>query len=528
MKRVLCLLIAVLLLAGGLWAAGQKEKAAPAPSPAPTPAAAQKASIRLWAVNASEVPLNPKEIEAWKTVEARTNTDMKWEFISSLAETKDQKFNLMMVSGDIADVVAYFEGQGGHQSINRYGQEGAFIALEDLIQKHAPNLKKILLDDPLIREAVQAQDGHLYFIPMLSALNAARGWFIRSDWLQKLGLSAPRTTAELYNVLVAFRDRDPNGNGQKDEIPMIARRRGDDWFYNIAALAYAFDADVEWVDRGGKVAYGPSEPQYKDYLAYIQRLYVEKLLDQEVLTRKGNPRDELLGKNVTGCLHDWFASTADLVDKLGKTIPGFSLKHFPPPLGSVKKPYTRIQMSKVRTDGGWSISAKNKAPVETIKMMDFLYSEEGQRLTNFGTEGVHYRMVDGKPKYTELITKNPNGLGMHEALVSAGCQWKIGMIQSIDYESQFANAVATVARLDYMKNYIVDEFPVLSFTETENEVLKDKYSQIRTYASEMSARTMVGELKAEDFDKVAAEMRKMGLEEVTRIYQAAYERKMKR
>lgn len=514
MKRMCLMTLLLVVTIGLVSAAGETETAA-----------AENPSITVWAVNAAELPLDVSKIEAWNVIERKTGLEMDWIYESSLSNVKDEKFNLMMASGEIADVVAYYEGQGGHTMINRYGTEGAFLPLEELIARHAPNLKKAVLDDPLVREAVTAPDGRIYFIPMLSALNAERGWFIRYDWLEKLGLEVPATTDDLYRVLTAFRDRDPNGNGQKDEIPLVVRTRGDDWTYNIGALAYAFDADTDWVLRGNRVAYGPAEPQFAEYLAYVQKLYTERLLDQEFLTRKGNPRDELLGKNVAGTLHDWFASTATLNDTLGPKIPGFNLRHFAPPVGTVPKPFTRIQMSKVRVDGGWSISSMNEYPVETIRMMDFVYSPEGRLLTNFGVEGTHYVMKDGKPVYTELITKNPDGLGMHEALVTAGAQWKIGMVQSIEYEAQFANAIATAARLDYMENYIADKFPTLSFTEAETEVLKDKYSQLRSYVLEMSARTIVGELKAADWTARVSEMKKMGLDEITAIYQAAFDRK---
>jgi len=516
MNKVLVTAAAVTLALGSVFASGGKDGAAAA--------SGGKVPLSVWSVMAAEIPLTPDTIEAWNVIEDKTGTDLSWKFVSTLSEVKDQQFNLMMAAGDLPDIIAYYEKSGGHTAIEKLGSEGAFIPLEDLIAKNAPNLKKVILDDPAVRASVTAPDGHIYYVPMLSALNAERGWFIRTDWLEKLGLKEPKTTEDLYKVLVAFRDRDPNGNGAKDEIPMVARRRGDDWMYNLGALAYAFDADVDWVVRKGKVSYGPSEPQYKEYLAYIARLYKEKLIDQEILTRKGNPRDELLSNNIAGSLHDWFASTADL-NKLSATIPGFALKHFAPPLGTVKKPFTRIQMSKVRADGGWSITTKNKNPVETIKMMDFVYSTDGVKLTNFGIEGKTYTMVDGVPKYTPEITKNPAGLGMHEALVTNGAQWKIGMIQSIDYEKQFANAQATAARLDYMKNYIVDKFPTLSFTPAETETIKEKYSQIQLLTTEMAARVMVGAMSVSDFDKVVLDMKKVGLEEVTKIYQAAYDRR---
>ncbi|MCD6122689.1 MAG: hypothetical protein J7K04_12700 [Spirochaetales bacterium] len=185
-------------------------------------------------------------------------------------------------------------------------------------------------------------------------------------------------------------------------------------------------------------------------------------------------------------------------------------------------------MSRVRKDGGWAITFSDKNPVETIKMMDFIYSKKGIILTNFGVEGRDYAMVNGEPVYTDLIKHNPNGLGFHESLVSEGCQWKIGMVQDINYEKQFANKIAFAARKDYQDNYIIDAFPMLSFTEDETNVLKDKYSQIRSYVLENTAKFMVGARPLGDFDKFVKELNDMGLKDVTAIYQKAYERKFKK
>ncbi|MBI9102760.1 MAG: extracellular solute-binding protein [Spirochaetales bacterium] len=514
MKRAVLVSGLLILMIGFCFAGGGQEEA---------PASDGPVNLNVWAVEAAEVTLDVENMANWKAVEEANGVNLNWEIISTTV--KDEQFNLMLASGDLPDLIAYYEGKKGYSSINKFGSEGAFLPVEDLVAEYAPHLKARILDDPKVRDVLTAADGHIYYIPMMSALNAARGWFIRYDWLDKVGMDVPTTTDELYDVLVAFRDRDPNGNGEKDEIPMVFRGRGDDSFYNLGALAYAFDADMGWVVRNGKVVYGPSEPQYKDFMAYIGKLYGEKLIDQELLTRSGNARDDLFGRNVSGAIHDWFASTASLNDKLAGEYPGFNLRHFAPPLGTVDKPFTRIQMSTVRGDGGWTLSHTNPDPVATIKMIDFLFSPEGNLLMNFGVEGNTYTMQNGKPVYTAEITKNPEGLGFHEALVTNGLQWKVGFAQDIAYEQQFANEIATEARIDYMDNYIVEEFPVLSFTEEEQIVINDKFSQIRSYMLEMTALSMIGGLKADGYDDAIAEFKRLGLDDVTSIYQAAYDRK---
>ncbi|MDA3958267.1 extracellular solute-binding protein [Oceanispirochaeta sp.] len=519
MKRLLLMPLLMVLTIGFLSAAGGQDNASSSDS-----SSDGKVKLEVWAAKAAELQVDTESLANWKAIEDATGVELNWDLIGT--EVKDEQFNLIMTSGDLPDVMAYYEGKSGFSSVNRFGIEGAFLPLEDLIKENAPNLKAALLDDPKVRETILASDGNIYYIPMLSALNAARGWYIRYDWLEAVGKEVPTNTEELYDVLVAFKNEDPNGNGEADEIPMIFRRRGDDAFYNLGALAYAFDADPDWVIRNGKVAFGPSETQYLDYLNYIARLYKEDLIDEEILTRAGNPRNDLMGKNMAGAIHDWFASTAGLNDSLADEIPGFSLRHMAPPVGTVKKPFTRIQMSKVRGDGGWSISHSNPDPVATIKMMDFLFSAEGSKLVNFGVENDTYTVKGGKPVYTKKITSNPD-TGFHESLVTNGMQWKIGMQQDIEYEKQFANVIATEARIDYMENYIIEEFPVLSFTEEEQMVIDDKYSQIKLYSAEMTARALVGAIAPSDFQKTFNELNNMSLNEVTKIYQTAYDRKFK-
>jgi putative aldouronate transport system substrate-binding protein len=516
MKKILVFLTALLFITGTLFAAGDKEESGTDSGEAPV--------LTVWAVVAAEIPTYPDQTATWQTIEEKVGVDLEWEMISNQA--KDQNFNLLMAGGDLPHIIAYYEGKGGFTSINRFGAEGAFHPINQLIKKYqAPSLSKYLIDQKEVYETMLAQDENIYVVPMMSAINAARGWFIRYDWLDTLGLNVPTTTDELYDVLVAFRDQDPNQNGKADEVPLIFRRRGDDAFYNLQAFAYSFDADMDWVDRNGRVVYGPSEPQYQQYLEYINKLYSEKLIDQEILTRQGNPRTELFTANRAGAIHDWFASTSGLNDSLGAQISGFNLRHMPPPVGTAGEPFTRIQMSLVRQDGGWAISKDNPDLKKTIDLFDFVYSDEGQILTNFGVEGNTWTMEDGIHKYTDKITNNPEGLSFHEALVANGMQWKIGMRQALEYEMQFANEIAFSARKDYMENYIVDPFPVLSFTEEENETITDLYSQIRAYTLETTAKMMTGARPVSDFPKFVQELKDIGLDELTAIYQKAYDRK---
>ena len=133
-----------------------------------------------------------------------------------------EAMNLLLATGDLPDIVG---GANIRQPVNEYGPQGAFVPLNDLVAEHAPNIQAWFDEHPEIWDAISAYDGNVYYIPYLPDGKYARAWFVRQDWLDTLGLERPDNVDELYEVLVAFRDQDPNGNGVKDEIPFFVR----DW-----------------------------------------------------------------------------------------------------------------------------------------------------------------------------------------------------------------------------------------------------------------------------------------------------------
>lgn len=114
-------------------------------------------------------------------------------------------------------------GFGIRDTVNHLGPQGAFYPLDELIENNAPNIKAFLKERSELMRSVRAHDGKLYHIPAFPVGEGGRAWFIRQDWLDKLGLDPPQTVDELHDVLAAFKTRDPNGNGLADEIPYFAR-----------------------------------------------------------------------------------------------------------------------------------------------------------------------------------------------------------------------------------------------------------------------------------------------------------------
>lgn len=443
-----------------------------------------------------------------------TNIKLKGTAPSS-ATNSEEVFNMMISSGKLSDIVQY-----NREELNQYGMKGAFIPLNQLIGKYAPNFSNFLKKRSDVKRLITAADGNIYYIPHVRDGEVARGWFIRQDWLDKLNLDRPDTVGEYYQVLKEIKEGDPNGNGIKDEIPFFARHTD----YGINGLLILWKARSSWYAEDGRVLYGPYTPEYKTALINIAKWYKEGLIDPQIYTRGLDSRKELLSDNLGGSTHDWFGSTALFNDKLKDNITGFKFLPIAPPAGIDG---VRRENSKRSIGGeeGWAISYSNSHPVETIKFFDFFWTEYGRKLMNFGIKGITYEMFNGKPEFQNWLIESDRNI-LDILYEDYGAQQRIGFQQDFSYEEQWMTPTALDGINLYRKNdFMLDQFPNLTFTEEEYKMIYTLLPDIESYVEEMRERYLLGaENVEESFDSYLANLKKMGIEQLIDIYQKAYQR----
>ena len=438
---------------------------------------------------------------------------------SETVSDSNQAFNTMLVTKPLPDII-----HSTYSNLNKIGKEGALIPLEDLIEEYAPNIKEAFEKYPQLKKRATADDGHIYYIPgsisgMDSGSLPSLGWFIRQDWLDKLGLEQPKTIDELEAVWTAFRNQDPNGNGIKDEVPFFSRvGRLSALFnlFNTSESGFTLDA------KTGKIVYAPITPEYKEAVKRISKWYKEGLIDEEVYTRNSDTREQLLGGNVGGSTHDWFSSTASYSARYADAIPGISFIPMAPPANIDGKIVEGDSRTPIHGKG-WGISVNNKYPEETIKYFDFWYTEEGTDLISYGVEGIHYNVVDGKKVFTDAVLKAEEGAPTY---MRKQGQVEIGAIRKFDAEYQAMSKEAQDGWKLYNDNgwcKAQTEFDV--FDEAEVEINEKYNADINTYADEQKQKWIMG---AEDvdakWDEYVNTIKSMGIDELTKIYQAAYDR----
>lgn len=475
------------------------------------------------------VDASGKLLPVFEKVQAATSYKIT-NVANPVATNSTQEFQLQAAEQFPADI---YGGTSISQEIMKYGMQGGFVPLNDLIDKYAPNLKKFLGEKPEVKKAITAPDGKIYYIPYIPDGGVARTYFIRTDWLKDLNLQVPKTVEELEKVLIAFKEQDPNKNGKKDEIPYF----NDKWEETIrlanlwGARVYGNDSYAvrTVLDKDNKMYFAWTSNDFKDAIKNMARWYKMGLIDPEFVTRKANTaRQTLLTKeNRGGMTHEWVASTSGYNEnaELLKIAPNFRFETFLPPSSPKGLGFEEHQRITVKPDG-WAISSKSKNQTAAIRFMDYFFSPEGRQLANFGVEGISYDMKDGKPVFKEEALKAAGGTNKY-LWEKLGAQLPIGYWQDYAYESQWTNkfGLEGVKKYTDAKVIITNPTPVLNYNQEEKAVYDRVNSNLNTFCDEQIQKMIMGLIDVDSgWNNYISEAKKLGVDDLVKAYQSAYDR----
>lgn len=467
---------------------------------------------------------NFEETFVWKEYAKKTNINVKFDLVPF--ETLAEKRNLVLAGGDYPDV--FYTARLTAADLAKYGSQGVFIPLNDLIDKHAPNFKKLMTQYPDLKKGLTMPDGNIYSLPsfydpnFLSLLIGAPLW-INNDWLKKLNMPEPKTTEEFYNYLKAVKNTDLNGNGIQDEIPysgtgvdaLLDQFKGA-WGFGTRGLGHKY-VDID--PATNKLRFIRTDAKYKEVLQYLNKLYSEGLLDKELFTLKGSA---LYAKGQSGVLGSTIVpNPATLMSQ--KNFVG---------LGALKGPhgdqlYSQVKVPMVHV-GAFAITNKNKYPAETIRWMDYFYGDEGAKFYFMGVKDVTYtESADGKLEYIKEITNNSQGLTPDQARAKY-FTWLGGSYPGFVKQQYFAGSEALPEAIEAGKKvapYVVKEiWNAFNYTEAEIEVMSSIGKDITDFITESEAKMINGSMSFNDWDKYVDSLKKMGLDQYMKVYQAAYDR----
>ncbi|WP_028611560.1 extracellular solute-binding protein [Paenibacillus harenae] len=343
------------------------------------------------------LPEEPKADHAiWQEIEKQTNTDVDLTFVPS--NNYGEKFQVTLASGEIPDVIltTFIYDPTVLNAI----KNGAFWDLTPYIDQY-PNLKNNYPKESFENTKV---DGKIYGLPRPRPLVGGVAFpALRKDWLDNLGLQEPQTMDELYNVLKAFTEQDPDGNKKNDTFG-FAGSVAEGWMDRLAFVEDVFAGyQNSWTPINGKVESRDLQPSTRESLLWLRRAYEEGVLMPDFAILKATQLNEFMQQGKVGMVPTAMdaINMGDATTTLRKTVPNADIVHLP----YLVSPATNEKFAA--KEGGFfgNYLISKKVPEEKLKeILEFFNygaSPEGMELANFGIKDVHFTEADGVKTKTE-------------------------------------------------------------------------------------------------------------------------------
>lgn len=361
--------------------------------------------------------------EFTKKMEAKFDIDFTFQTTTLDGGPAKEKRQIALASGDYPDLflLVPWVDQFTASELMKFGQQGVAIPLNDLIDEHAPNIKKALQENPDYKAMATAPDGNIYGMPQwvdcYHCSYQAKLW-MNTSWLDELGLEQPSTTDEMREVLRAFKKDDPNGNGKADEVPISASVRDNLIPYFMNAFIYnpqgtSGNNNSTLVLDNGKVDIAANKDGWREGLRYLKSLHDEGLIDKGAFTQNPEALQQLgdngnavilgsatvlhLGIALSIGQEDGRDTDYDPIPPLtGPTGVGYAAYNFPSAPGA-----TFVLTNK----------ASKNDQVAAIKMLDHLFTTEGQISGTEGEEGLDWAYAE-----SDDVALNPDADPLYKVL----------------------------------------------------------------------------------------------------------------
>ncbi|GIO15181.1 ABC transporter substrate-binding protein [Cohnella xylanilytica] len=556
MTKRIASLVAVVLLLGSVLAAcaksgdnGDASSSSPAASGgsgASSEASGEPVKIKMFAVQEPNIDLATNKF----TLFAEEKFNLKFDFEAVPSDGAKEKRQISLASGDYPDaymLTAYID-QFSQADLLKYGKQGVLIPLNGLIDQYAPNIKKALDSNADFKAFAVAPDGNIYGLPAYAQCfhcSYPNKMWINTKWLETLKLEMPKTTEDFKKALEAFKNGDPNGNKQKDEVPLSGSTED----FGVRVVPYLMNSFVYDDDRNhlllsnGKVGSAAVTPEWKEGLAYIKSLYDEGLIDPGAFTQNAeafkkigeNGDAQILGAGAG--MHPAIFVNIDAGNKNAKDY-----NPVPPLTGPNGVSLTTHDGGGVSPGAKFAITnkASKEAQIALIKLVDYMFTPEGQTNAASGMEGIDWRKPkEGEVALGEGVTPQVATIPAVEGEAPRNAGWsgmghfympkeyRDSFVQGTDiYDPANYERRLYQATLLYQGHEPKELFPLWAIWLDPAEVDEASMLQtnIRTYIDENSLQFVTGHKSLDkDWDGYVKGLKDLKLDRYLEILQKAYD-----
>jgi len=459
--------------------------------------------------------------------EMEKRTGVKTEFTLVNAEQASEQFNLMVASGDFRDLMHDVDTNyvGG---LDTAWEDEVIIPIDELIDDWMPNYKAVIQSDPKFVQDLTSDEGNIYQFSIVRRDPGFPdyGLIIRQDWLDKLGMDRPETYDEYHEALTGFK------NELGASAPMMLSNSGS-YQGNFFCSGYGVNGSLvngsmPFYQIDGEVKFGPMEEGYRKYLTTMAQWYKEGLIYQDFYTHfESNtmPPDGLVTGDQMGLFG---ANNTDIAERYTTVMGDNSEMHLVAAYDPVEKKGDVIHFASDRSadaGGGYCVSTACEDLETVARWADYIYSEEGQILSNYGVEGETFDYdAEGKPVLGDLILHNeimPTML----AITKYTTFNLVGVEDAYRMYAEFTPEQWESGEIWSMGDSAYTIPQKVQMTTDESSVFAAAYSDIATYVGEHTLSVILGQENVDDiWEDFVANIEAMNIATCIEQYQSAYDR----
>lgn len=482
----------------------------------------EEVTLTMWVPYSNTIIDTMEDNPVVKLIKEKTGVNLK--FIHPASGEEETALQVLLLSKELPDIIRFDYGQNAALSYPGGGEKGVeekvLLQLNDLIDQYAPNYKAIRARGGEYEKDTITDNGIIWAMYTVADVTEEPwcGLTYRKDWADELNIGEPVTLDDWHTLLTAFKEQ------KGADAPLMIPKTG--IMVNSEFLS-AFDVADGFYQVDGQVKYGYVEPGMKEYVELMRQWYDEGLIDPDFASTSEDvghilPITYAVGGR-TGAGEASWASSRNGFYSLFRATEEETIDFAPvkPPVRSASEP-THYRYITTAIYNPWAITTSCKNPEIAVALLDWMYTEEGSFLINYGEES-NYTMQDGKAIMTDEFLYNsqydyPTMLAAYTWEMCPGVRDYSRVYQNADSFLLDSCKVWASAPADY--NIPIGVEMNSDEASEESAIMAD----INTLVEEKLPKFINGTLPMDQWDSFIQEIEKMNIERAIELHQTALDR----
>ncbi len=454
-----------------------------------------------------QAPINAKQ-PVLAELAKRTKVTIDYQVIPSADYAS--KLTLYMGSGKLPDLVNVVTPD----NVSKYLADNVFAVLNNSVNAYGKSFLKELDTISGALKNLKDDNGNLYFLPRIDTCGLSTQMIINNAFLKKLGLPVPTTVDEFYTTMKAFKtlgsDVIPLGSGFATSLETP--------IFNAFGTSY----NIRWYYNDGQYYYAPymQQKQVKSALMLLAKMYSEGLIDKEYYAMSNDDALSKMQSGKLGAFNSWQdgipAWTAG-----NKDNPDLDYL----PVYPLSSSYGQGIMGRREPLAGYyAISSKSKYTDRIVKMYNYMCTDEGKELMNWGIKGETYTIDEkGEKAYTDIIMKHVEGPITGRRYLGIDHVNFPNIMDLNSWEKTVEDPLPSI--MEKCKPYYIDSQPNLISTAEQSNRLAQIMTDIDKLVTTSYQQFICNQLNFnEDWDNFIKQMEQMKIQEAIDLKMKVFEK----